>query len=552
MTLTTSCAATVAVVMGSSASTAGAVDYDLVIANGRIVDGTGAPWFRADVGIRRDRIAIISDLSGATAAKRIDARGRIVAPGFIDMLGQSELHVLVDGRLESKIRQGITTEITGELSTVAPVYAKWIQDQKPWLDRVKLTVDWTDLDGYWERFRGARPAVNMGTFVGAAQVRAVVMGEDDVPPTAEQLARMEAEVEKAMRQGALGVSSALDYAPASYARADELVALAKVAARFGGIYATHVRGDAVGETAAGLEEAIGVARAARIPMEIWHLKVAGRRNWGGMRAIIDRIERARAEGVEVTANVYPYLAGANALWASVPPWARSGGQDKMVARFHDPEQRRRILAELRERHRAEPPGDVLVVWCEKPELRRWNGQRLDAIARAMERSPEEALLHLIEQDDGLTLAARFLMSEDDLRQALRQPWISFGLDAPGQAIDGPFAEDMTHPRAFGSLPRILGRYVREERLLSVEEAVRRMTSLPARRVRLFDRGLIRPGIAADIVVFDPGTIRDVATFEAPLRYSEGVTHVVVNGKVVLDDGKMTTERPGRSLQPLRP
>jgi N-acyl-D-amino-acid deacylase len=552
MRLVTSCLVVAVAVLGLHPGSAPGADYDLVIASGRVVDGTGAPGFRADVGVRGDRIVAIGNLSAASAERRIDAADRVVAPGFIDMLGQSELYVLVDNRVESKVRQGITTEVTGELRTVAPVYPKWVEDDRPWLDRVKLTVDWTDLDGYWARLRAARPAVNLATFVGAAQVRAAVMGEGDAAPSPEQLARMEAEVERAMRQGALGLSSALDYTPASYARADELVALARVAARSGGIYATHVRGDMVGDTGAGLEEAIAIGRAAGIPVEVWHLKVAGRRNWGGMRGLVARIERARAEGVDISANVYPYVAAANPLGSSLPAWAKAGGREQMVARFHDLAQRARIVAELRERFQAEPPGDVLVVWFEKPALRKWNGLRFDQIARAMGKTPEEALLDLVEEDQGLTMVVRFLMSEEDLQLALRQPWISFGLDAEGQALDGPFAEDMTHPRAFGSLPRVLGRYVREERLMPLEEAVRRMTSLPARRVRLLDRGLLRAGMAADLVVFDPERIRDLATFEKPLQYSEGVSHVVVNGRVVLDAGKMTSERPGRPLQPARP
>lgn len=526
-----------------------AADYDLIISGGRVVDGTGAPWFRADVGVRADRIAAIGNLERASAARRVDAAGRYVAPGFIDMLGQSEMHLLVDNRVESKVRQGITTEVTGEGGSVAPMNQTWVDEAKPWLDKYRLSVDWKDLDGYWRRLRQARPAVNVATFVGAAQVRGVVVGLAEVAPGPEQLARMQGEVETAMRQGALGVSSALIYPPGSYATTAELVALAKAAGRHGGVYASHIRGedDVVLQA---LEEAITIGREAQVPVEIWHLKVALRKNWGRMKEVVARIERARAEGVDIAANIYPYVAGSNGLAATVPGWAQAGGTAEMIRRFHDPPTRARILRELQTTLQREPPGDVLLASCVNPALRKWMGKRLDQVAKEMGKAPEEALIDLVEADHAQGWVVRFWMSEDDVRLAMKQPWVSFVTDNPGQATDGPFGEDLAHPRAFGAMTRVL-RYARDEHLLSLEEAIRKLTSLPARRVRLFDRGLVRPGMAADLVVFDLERVRDLATFEKPLQYSEGISHVVVNGRLVLDGGKMTDERPGRPLSPGR-
>jgi len=528
-----------------------AADYDLIVAGGRVVDGTGAPWFRADVGVRGDRIVAVGNLEKASAKRRVDAGGKYVAPGFIDMLGQSELNLLVDNRVESKIRQGITTEITGEGSSAAPMSPVWIAEAKPWLDKYRLTIDWKDLDGYWRRLRKARPTVNLATYVGAAQVRGVVLGLGEAQPDAAQLTRMQQEVETAMRQGAVGVSTGLIYPPGSYATTAELVALAKAAGRNGGLYASHIRGedDVVMQA---LEEAITIGKEAQVPGEIWHLKTSLRKNWGRMKEVVARIERARAEGVDIAANIYPYVAASNGLVATVPGWAQAGGADAMLQRFHDPETRARIVREVKVALEREPPGDILLASCVNPDVKKYMGRRLDDVAKEMGKPPEEALLALVEADRAQGWVVRFWMSEDDVRLAMRQPWVSFVTDNPGQATDGPFAEDLAHPRAFGGMARVLGRYVRDEHVLTLEDAVRKMTSLPARRIRLLDRGIVRPGMAADLVVFDLDRVRDLATFEKPLQYSEGFSHVVVNGRVVLDDGKMTDERPGRPLRPARP
>ena len=528
-----------------------AADYDLIVAGGRVVDGTGAPWFRADVGVRGDRIVAVGNLEKASAKRRVDAGGKYVAPGFIDMLGQSELNLLVDNRVESKIRQGITTEITGEGSSAAPMSPVWIAEAKPWLDKYRLTIDWKDLDGYWRRLRKARPTVNLATYVGAAQVRGVVLGLGEAQPDAAQLTRMQQEVETAMRQGAVGVSTGLIYPPGSYATTAELVALAKAAGRNGGLYASHIRGedDVVMQA---LEEAITIGKEAQVPVEIWHLKTSLRKNWGRMKEVVARIERARAEGVDIAANIYPYVAASNGLVATVPGWAQAGGADAMLQRFHDPETRARIVREVKVALEREPPGDILLASCVNPDVKKYMGRRLDDVAKEMGKPPEEALLALVEADRAQGWVVRFWMSEDDVRLAMRQPWVSFVTDNPGQATDGPFAEDLAHPRAFGGMARVLGRYVRDEHVLTLEDAVRKMTSLPARRIRLLDRGIVRPGMAADLVVFDLDRVRDLATFEKPLQYSEGFSHVVVNGRVVLDDGKMTNERPGRPLRPAGP
>lgn len=538
---------------GAQAAPVAAPELDLVITGGRIVDGTGAPWFRGDVGIKGDRIVSVGDLSPVSAGRRIDARDHVVAPGFIDMLGQSEMTLLADNRAESKIRQGITSEITGEGGSAAPASEATLKDQRAWLDKHGITVDWTDFRGYFDRLRRVRPAINLGSFVGAAQVRQVVLGSEDVQPTAEQLRRMEELVETAMQQGALGLSTSLIYPPGAYARTPELIALARAAARHGGIYASHIRDEANNQMAA-LEEAITIGREAKIPVEIWHLKVAGRSNWGRMKDVVARIERAREEGLDVTADMYPYVASGNGLDATVPQWAQAGGVDAMIRRFHDPAHRARILQEIRDGHGGEwdgwkgrPPEDILIVSVLSPALQKWTGKRLSQVAAEMGKPPEEALVDLVEADRANVFVARFSMNEDDLQYALRRPWVAIDLDAGAFSLDGPFGKSKHHPRALGSMPRVLGHYARDLKLFPLEEAVRKMTSLPARRVGLFDRGLLRPGLAADVTVFDPARIRDAATFEDPNVYSEGVEYVVVNGRVVLDDGRMTDERPGRPL-----
>jgi len=516
--------------------------YDLVISGGRLIDGTGAPWVRADVGIRGDRIAAIGDLSQAQAKQRIDAQGLAVAPGFIDLLGQSELSVLVDPRAESKIRQGITSELTGEGISPAPMNDAWVHEKEDWLRKYRLRIDWTDLRGYLQRLRLARPAINVGVMVGAAQVRGVVLGFDDVQPDAQQLARMQRLVEEAMEQGALGLSSGLIYQPGSFAKTAELIALAQAAAKHGGFYATHLRseGSRIFEA---LDEAFAIARAAAIPVEIWHLKV-GRSHWGHMHEVTARIERARASGIDVTADAYPYVASANGLHASLPEWVNAGGVDDLVARLRDPALRDRIAKETGRDLDADA---ILLVSCVDPGLKRYMGKKLAEVAKQMGVPPEIAVVQLVAEDRGQIGVVRFTMKEEDVQTALQKPWVALDTDYGARAVDGPFGGEGAHPRAFGTMARILGHYVRDVKLFTVEEAVRKITSLPARRMGVWDRGVLRPGAYADVVVFDPEHVEDTATFEQPQQYPRGIETVVVNGKVVLHQGKRTAERPGRPL-----
>ena len=520
---------------------------DLVIERGRVVDGSGSPWFRADVGIQGDRIVRMGDLREVPAKLRIDARDHVVAPGFIDLLGQSELCLLVDPRAESKIRQGITTELTGELGSVAPVNDVILGGVMGWLNQHGLKIVWHDLAGYWKVLRAARPAINVATMVSTAQVRAAVMGQGAGEPTPDQRLRMQIEVQKAMRQGAFGVAGALEYPPASYQSVEELVLLARSAAKYGGFYATHLRTEADGVLDA-LEEALTIGREAALPVEIWHLKVRGTRNWGRMPEVIQRIASARAQGQDVSANVYPYLAGANMLHADVPAWAQSGGQAQMLERLKDPAQRSRVEQEITSGWKdPTEPERIVVLFALSADAKRYEGKRLTEVAKERGTSAAAALVDLVLLDSASTSALRFIASEFDLREALRQPWVSVGVDAGADAPNGPLGPEATHPRAFGSMARLLGTYARDEKLFTLEEAVRKVTSGAARRLGLTDRGLLRPGMMADIVVFDPARVKDVATYAKPKQFPEGIETVLVNGQPVLVDGIRTEARPGRPL-----
>ena len=521
--------------------------YDLILENGRIIDGTGAPWFRGDVAIRGDRILAMGDLHGAVAQERIDVHDHVIAPGFIDMLGQSTISLLGDPRAESKIRQGITSELEGEGRSVAPMSPALSAPSQEFLELHHLRIDWTDLAGYWKRLRAARPAINVGTIVGAAQVRALVMGLGEGQPTPLELLRMQVEVRKQMRQGAFGLGSALAYAPGRYATTDELVALAQAAAGWGGFYATHIRDEEDGVLES-IDEAIRIGQRARLPVNIWHLKVTGKRNFGRMAEVVKRIALARAEGVDVAANVYPYLAGMNDLTADLPGWAVADGIEAMLERLRNPEQRELIEVEVTNGwDDADMPERIRVVACLVPEAKAAEGKTLAELAKERGVTPAAALVDLVLLDRGNTFVTRLYADEPDLRLAMRQPWTAFGTDAAALAVDGPFGSDGTHPRAFGSMPRVLGRYVREEKLFPLEEAVRKMTSLPAARLGLTERGLLRPGMAADVVVFDPATVADTATYAAPHQYPLGIELVLVNGQIVLRDGIRTEARPGRPL-----
>jgi dihydroorotase/N-acyl-D-amino-acid deacylase len=523
--------------------------YDVVFAGGRVVDGTGAPWFRADVGIVGDRVAAIGELSKARALRRVDASGLVVAPGFIDMLGQSEYDVLIDNRAASKITQGITTEITGEGESIAPLNARMVAERKETWAHYGVTPDWTTLAGYWKAFAHARPAINLGTFVGAGGVRNLVIGEEECAATPEDLRAMEAAVAQAMEEGAFGLSTSLAYVPDRFATTEEIIALAKVAARYGGTYITHQRDEGDGIDSS-LDEVFRIAREARIPAQIYHLKTAGKRNWGRMPAVLERIERVRAEGLDVSANIYPWAASSNALDASLPLWVREGGREKMVARLQDPATRARVRTDFPRDNPdwSDQPGSrILITRTLDPSLKPLEGKTIAEIARAENKDPLDALLDLVIADRGNTGRVTFSMSEEDVRAALAHPLVSMGTDSGAKAEDGILSREKSHPRAWGSASRILGHYVRDEKLLPLEEAVRKMTSLPASRMGLADRGILRPGMAADVVAFDPATVRDRSTYADPIHYSEGIPFVMVNGRLVVDGGRITEERPGRPL-----
>lgn len=529
--------------------------FDLIVANGRVIDGTGAPWYAADVGIRGGRIAAIGRLDGAQAGRRIDARAQIVAPGFIDMLGQSELTILVEPTLPSKIFQGITTEITGEGGSVAPLNDAIIRADRVSYEHLKLTPDWRTLAEYFTRAERQGIGINLATYVGATQVRRMVLGDADRQPNASELDRMRALVREAMEQGAVGISTSLQYAPAPYATTDELIALAAEAARYGGIYATHMRSEG-NEIMSALDEAIRIGREARIPVEIWHLKAAGKQNWGRMPEIVAKIEEARRSGVEVGANTYAYPAWFNSLSAFIPPWAHDGGDEQLLARLNDPSARQRIRADMLstaggwDNEWQEIPGPEAVTICvvQNPELRDLQGKTLKEIAAQWRKDPIDALMDLLARDHAYTYAAVFGMSEPDVALALQQPWTSVDNDSQGTAPTGLLGLEHPHPRAYGTFPRILRKYVREEHVLTLEDAIRKFTSLPAGRMRLSDRGVLKQGMWADLVVFNPETITDRATFENPNQLSVGMDYVLINGTPVIEQGRATGARPGKILR----
>ncbi|HZS29273.1 MAG TPA: D-aminoacylase [Candidatus Angelobacter sp.] len=530
--------------------------YDIVIRNGRIIDGTGNPWYMGDVAIRADRIVAIGKLQNAKAKRVIDATGMVVSPGFIDMLGQSETALLIDNRSISKLAQGITSEITGEGGSIAPQDALTIAAAQPGLDPYHLKIDWTTLDDYWMRLDKKGTPINLGTYVGAAQVREAVLGDVDRAPTAQELEKMKALVAQAMQQGALGISTALIYPPGFYAKTDELIELAKVAAQYGGIYATHMRSEGLNEVAA-VREALRIGQEAHIPVEIFHLKVSGKSRAGRMIDIVRMIQEARDSGQDVTADMYPYLAGATALASSLPPWVADGGTDKLLERLRDPAVRQRIKTEMSAigdrtwenlyLDAGGAPG-VMVSSVVNPDLKQYTGKTVAEIAEIQKKDPLDALMDFVQADKGLSGALYFIASEDDLQTGLRQPWTSIGLDANELSLDGPLFEPHTHPRAFGSMPRFLGRYVRDLQLIPLEQAIRKITSLPAQREHLVGRGLIKEGFFADVTVFDPASINDKGTYTEPAQLPVGVKYVLVNGQVAFENGKATGAMGGRALK----
>ncbi len=529
--------------------------FDLVISQGHIIDGTGSPWYSGDIGIRAGKIAAIGNLEGLPRRNGINAGGMVVAPGFVDMLGQSDLTILVEPHLPSKIYQGITTEITGEGTSVAPLNDAILRADRLSYDHLKIVPDWRTFSQYFARLEKQGIGINFASYVGTTQVRRMVLGDDDRTPNAKELHDMEVYVRQAMSEGAAGVSSSLQYAPAPYAKTEELIALARVAAQYGGIYATHLRseGDAIFPA---LDEAFRIAREARIPVEIWHLKAAGKNNWGRMPEIVSRIEAARASGLDLSADTYAYPAWFNSLSAFIPPWAHDGGEAKMVERLKDPATRSRIRKDMEtpatswdnEWQEIPGPDAILVSVVQNPKLMQLQGKSVAQISTLWGKDPIDTIFDILIQDDAYTSAAVFGMSESDVGLALMQPWVSIDNDSQGTSPEGLLGKEHPHPRAYGTFPRILRKYVREEKKLRLEEAIRKFSALPAQRMRLIDRGVLKAGLWADIVVFDPEKIRDLATFENPNQLSEGMNAVLVNGVPVILDGKPTGALPGKVLR----
>lgn len=531
------------------------VEYDVVIRHGHIIDGTGSPWYAGDMGIRDGRIAAIGDLSHARAKREIDAAGRVVAPGFIDMLGQSEMTMLVDPHVPSKIFQGITTEITGEGDSVGPQTDRTLEHtMRLQCLHYGITCDWHTMSEYFARLQKQGMGINLGTYVGATQVRRVVIGDDDVKATPEQLDEMKELVAQAMREGAMGISSALEYPPAPYASTEELIALASVSAQYGGIYATHMRNEGDGEMAA-LEETARIAREAHTGVEIFHLKTAGRPNWGKMPQVVAFIDKARSEGLDIAADTYAYTAWENDLSSYVPPWAHNGGTDKLLARLQDPAARARIRKDMEtptkdwdnEWQEIAGPQGIMVASVDNPDLMSLQGKTIAEIATMWHEDAINTIFDLLIKDEARTDVVTFGMSEPDVRLALKQPWVSADNDASGASTTGILGQDHPHPRAYGAFTRILRKYVREEHWLTLPDAIRKFSALPAQREHLADRGVLKDGMWADVVVFDPAKVRDLATYEKPNQLSIGMDYVLVNGLPVIADGKMTNALPGKVI-----
>ena len=534
-----------------------AQQYDTLIRNGRVVDGSGNPWIYADVGIIGDRIAFVGKTDANVSAKRtIDGTGLVVAPGFIDMLGQSEFNLLVDKQAVSKLTQGITTEITGEGESIAPTSEAVNAEHEDVLKHYHVTADWKSLEEYFQRLTKQGIGINIGTYVGAAQVRRLVIGTADRGPTSEELTKMQTIVDEAMSDGAMGVSSALIYAPGNYAKTEELIALAKVAGKRGGIYASHIRNEGDAEIDA-LDEAFRIGGEGGLPVEIFHLKVAGKQNWGKMPQVIAAIEQARAGGVDVTADQYPYVGAATSLGALIPPKYHEGGTDAFVARLKDPAIRAQIRNELNESggesfenmwRGTGGANGIMVVSVLNPDYRKFEGKTLAQIGQMENKDPLDAAMDLVIADRDNVGAVYFEMNEDDVKLAMRQPWVSVGTDYGEVNPTGPLGESKSHPRAYGSFARILGKYVREEHNLRLEDAIRKFTSLPAQREKLDHRGLLRPDYFADITIFNPRTVIDRATFEDPNRTSSGFEYVFVNGVLALEHDQVTGQLGGRPLR----
>ena len=528
--------------------------FDLVIANGTIYDGKGGDPYVGDVAIRDDRIvAIGSDLGDAT--ETIDAEGLAVAPGFINMLSWATESLIVDGRSQSDIRQGVTLEVMGEGWTMGPLSDEMKADMVAQQGDIKYDIEWTTLGEYLQYLQDKGISTNVASFVGATTLRIYEIGYDDRPPTDEELDRMRAHVRLAMEEGALGVGSSLIYAPAFYAGTDELIELCKVAAEYGGRYISHLRSEGAKFVEA-VDELITIAREAGIGAEIYHLKAAGVDNFNKLEVVFDRIEAARAEGLDITTDMYTYTAGATGLDAAMPPWVQEGGYEAWAKRLQDPAIRERLLKEIATPTdewenlylAAGSPDKMILAGFKNPELKYLTGKTLAEVTAMRETDPITTMMDLVVEDGSRVGTIYFIMSEDNVKKKIAQPWMAFGSDAESMAPEGDFLKSNPHPRAYGTFARLLGKYVREEQVISLQEAVRRLTSLPATNLKIKERGALETGYFADVVIFDPATIADKATFAEPHQYAVGVRDVVVNGVPVLRNGEHTGATPGRFVK----
>ncbi|HWA35907.1 MAG TPA: D-aminoacylase [Cyclobacteriaceae bacterium] len=532
-------------------------EYDVVLRGGTVYDGSGKPGMVADVAINADTVAFVGDLSGAVGKTEINATGLAVTPGFVNMLSHCEVTLLLDGNSQSDIRQGVTLEVLGE-GSMGPINAK---DKEQWIKQMKrdpesaFDVDWTTLGEYLASLEKRTITPNVASFVGAGTVRVHEIGNENRDPNPEEFERMKALVKQAMEEGAMGLTTALIYAPDNYAKTDQLIELSKVASEYGGMYIAHMRSegnsifDAVNET-------IRIAREANLPAEIYHLKMAGKENWGKLDSVIAMIDHANESGLHISADMYLYEAGATGLDATMPPWVQAGGMTEWIKRLKDPKIRKQVLNEMRKPSdkwenlllMAGTPDRVLLLGFANDSLKRFTGKTLAEVAKVYGKSPEETAMDLVITDSTRVETAYFMMSEDNIKRQIALPYVTFGSDAGSPAAEGVFLKYKDHPRAYGNFARLLGKYVRDEKVIPLEEAVRKLTSLPASTLKIKDRGLLQPGYFADIAVFDPAKIQDHATFEKPQQYSTGMVHVFVNGKQVLKDGEHTGARPGRIVR----
>lgn len=543
--------ALISLCLGTCAGSSRAPEYDVIIRGGTMYDGSGRTPEIADVAIKGNRIAAVGTLKEARGIQEIDATGLAVAPGFINMLSWANESLIEDGRSQSDIRQGITLEIMGEGESMGPLNPSMKQEMQDRQGDIKYKVEWTTLREFLDYLVRRGVSTNVASFVGAATIRENVLGYDNRPPNAEELDLMRKLVRQAMEDGALGVGSALIYAPGFYAKTDELIELCKIASSHGGMYISHIRNEGNGLLEA-LDELLQIAREANIPAEIYHMKQSGKLNWGKIDAVVQKVEAAQKAGMRITADMYTYTAGATGLDASMPPWVQEGGVDKWINRLKDPSARRKVVREMRTPTSkwenlflaAGTPKNVLLVGFRQDSLKYLTGKTLEEVAAMRHTSVEETAMNLVIDDDSRVGTIYFLMAEENVKKQISLPWVSFGSDEASLTPEGVFLKSNAHPRAYGNVARLLGKYVRDEKTIPLEEAIRRLSSFPAENLKIWERGRLRPGYYADVVVFDATRIVDHATYEKPHQYATGMIHVFVNGKQVLKDGEHTGARPG--------